>query len=117
MIRYDKTYFDIKATLTCGQVFRFANVGEGVYHIYSLCHRARLWYEGNEVLIESDDDSYFYGYFDLDRDYSVIVEKLSNYPIIREAVLYGKGIRILNQDKWETIVSFIISANNNIPRI
>ena len=53
-------------------------------------------------------------YFDLNRNYSEIKEKLSK---IDENIKYGEGIRILNQDLWETIISFIISANNNIPRI
>ena len=57
-------------------------------------------------------------YFDLDRDYEKIKERLSKIDInMEKSIEYGKGIRILNQDLWETIISFIISANNNIPRI
>lgn len=57
-------------------------------------------------------------YLDLDRDYGAIKRKLSqNDDIMRSACEYGYGIRILKQDLWETIVSFIISQNNNIPRI
>ena len=59
-----------------------------------------------------------YTYFDLDRNYEKIKEELSkkdNY--MKTSIAHGKGIRILNQDLWETIISFIISANNNIPRI
>ena len=57
-------------------------------------------------------------YFDLDRDYEAIKEKLANVDeYMKESMKYGEGIRILNQDLWETIISFIISANNNIPRI
>lgn len=117
MIRHDRTHFDIVATLTCGQVFRFAKVSSEVYEVYSTSHRATLYYEGDEVVIESDDDRYFYKYFDLSTDYGEIVERLSTHPILTDALDYGKGIRILKQDKWETLVSFIISANNNIPRI
>ena len=57
-------------------------------------------------------------YFDLNRNYEEIKSKLSkvdNY--MQESIKYGAGIRILNQDLWEMIISFIISANNNIPRI
>ena len=57
-------------------------------------------------------------YFDLDRDYEDIKNKLSNVDDnLKNSIRYGSGIRILNQDLWETIISFIISANNNIPRI
>lgn len=57
-------------------------------------------------------------YFDLKTNYEEIKEKLSKIDVhLKESVEYGKGIRILKQDLWETIISFIISANNNIPRI
>ena len=57
-------------------------------------------------------------YFDLNRNYSEIKEQLSKIDEnVKLSIKYGEGIRILNQDLWETIISFIISANNNIPRI
>ena len=57
-------------------------------------------------------------YFDLNRNYSEIKEKLSKIDEnVKLSIKYGEGIRILNQDLWEMIISFIISANNNIPRI
>ena len=57
-------------------------------------------------------------YFDLNRDYEKIKKQLKNIDkYLKTSIQYGKGIRILNQDLWETIISFIISANNNIPRI
>lgn len=57
-------------------------------------------------------------YFDLDTDYNKIKSKLSMIDEhLKQSTEYGKGIRILNQELWETIISFIISANNNIPRI
>ena len=67
---------------------------------------------------ETEFREIWYDYFDLGRDYSSIKECLSaNDEIMRKAIEYGGGIRILRQDLWETIVSFIISQNNNIPRI
>lgn len=57
-------------------------------------------------------------YFDLDTDYEKIKERLSEIDDhLANSIKYGEGIRILHQDLWETIISFIISANNNIPRI
>ena len=57
-------------------------------------------------------------YFDLNRNYNEIKQELSKIDNdVKQSIKYGSGIRILNQDLWETIISFIISANNNIPRI
>ena len=57
-------------------------------------------------------------YFDLNRNYEEIKDTLSKIDeYLANSIIYGNGIRILNQDLWETIISFIISANNNIPRI
>ena len=73
---------------------------------------------------EEKEKAIIYNYLDIAKDYSVIkkdilenTKKTVGYKEVREAIEYGKGIRILKQDKIETIISFIISANNNIPRI
>ena len=69
-------------------------------------------------ICDGNIEDIIYDYFDLNRDYERIKETLSEIDEnMKKSVLYGKGIRILNQDLWETIMSFIISANNNIPRI
>ena len=69
-------------------------------------------------ICDGNIEDIIYDYFDLNRDYGRIKETLSEIDEnMKKSVLYGKGIRILNQDLWETIISFIISANNNIPRI
>ncbi len=82
---------------------------------------------GDEILFDGVDkdskdiDSFkskIIKYFDLDRDYSKIKESLASIDNnLKNSIEYGEGIRILNQDLFETIISFIISANNNIPRI
>ena len=67
-----------------------------------------------------DEDEFkreFYGYFDLERDYGAIIKSYSDDKHISSAAIEGGGIRIFRQDPWETLVSFIISQNNNIPRI
>ena len=67
-------------------------------------------------ICEKDIKSTVEEYFDLNRDYEEIKAKLSKIDKNMEtSIKYGEGIRILNQDLWETIISFIISANNNIP--
>ena len=78
--------------------------------------------DGNNVtfkgICNGDIEEICRDYFDLNTDYEDIKEKLSKIDDnVKTSVGYGSGIRILNQDLWETIISFIISANNNIPRI
>ena len=78
--------------------------------------------EGNTVIFKGicngDIREICIDYFDLERNYEEIKEQLSKIDNnVKTSVVYGSGIRILNQDLWETIISFIISANNNIPRI
>ena len=115
--------FDLKDIFECGQCFRWNEQEDGSY--------TGIWKE-NIVNIKKDGQDYvfsgmckngnlkeeIYHYFDLARDYEQIKKELSKKDeYMRTSIAYGKGIRILNQDLWETIISFIISANNNIPRI
>ena len=69
-------------------------------------------------ICENDIEETVTKYFDLERNYEEIKTELAKIDNnMKESISYGEGIRILNQDLWETIISFIISANNNIPRI
>lgn len=113
-------YFNIEDTLECGQVFRFRPYREG-YLVFSAdkCAYARETGGGVTVECAANDREYFENYFDLKRDYSAICSaaEASGYPILKTAAAAGKGIRILNQNREEALFSFIISQNNNIPRI
>lgn len=112
----DMTDFDIKKICECGQLFRFTDIN-GKTRIISGEHRAFLWQENGVVFIECDDEKYFEKYFDLQRNYDIIRLKLKDKSLFEAAVDFGQGIRILNQQPFETLISFIISANNNITRI
>lgn len=101
--------------LSCGQVFRFKGVNDK-WTVYSKDKKAELISLENSWIIEGDVE-YFYNYFDLDKDYNLIITSLRNLPLTDNAIEYGKNIRILKQDVFETIISFIISQNNLIPRI
>lgn len=114
--------FEPKHIFDCGQCFRWDKQEDGSY----------TGVFGNNVLNVKKEDSNvtFTGicdgdikqicteYFDLNRDYEEIKKTLAKVDeFLKNSIQYGEGIRILNQDLWEMIISFIISANNNIPRI
>lgn len=111
---------DLTHIFECGQCFRWVPDGTGSYAGAAGSFAARISLEGNELTVEATggDEAFWGHYFDLETDYSEIKRKLTDSePLIKPATEYGCGIRILNQDPFETIISFIISQNNNIPRI
>lgn len=108
--------FDVIQTLNCGQIFRFVIDGNSA-KVYSTDKFAYITWDSEKIEIHTDDVEYFYNFFDLDRDYSKIKDELRKDEFLKSAVDYGSGIRIINNDAYEIIISFIISANNNIKRI
>ncbi len=112
--------FDAKQTLECGQIFRFDEKEDSSSEVRSLGEYARVFPEKDgEIEIVCTDEAYFRRFFDFGRDYGEIKKKLlsAGSETLSAAMDYGGGIRILAQDLYETTVSFIISANNNIKRI
>ena len=114
--------FELKDIFECGQCFRWNEEEDGSYTGVFGQNVLNVKKEDNQIIFkgicQGDIKQTVEKYFDMDRDYEKIKQQLSkidNY--MQESIEYGKGIRILNQDLWETIISFIISANNNIPRI
>jgi N-glycosylase/DNA lyase len=121
IIKTDGEYFSVKDTLQCGQIFRYYERANGKFIVVSKDKCALCYNQGDFAFIECEDgdEEYFYNFFDLGRDYKNIVEgALShNVGVLNDATILGKGIRILNQDTEEMLISFIVSQNNNIPRI
>ncbi len=109
-------YFDIAATLECGQVFRFVPI-DGGYRVCATSHRADVLDRGDHYDVICDDADFFKRYFDFDTDYAAIQAGLEDGGALSEAIAFGRGIHILRQDPIETIFSFIVSQNNHIPRI
>lgn len=106
----------------CGQCFRWDKQIDESYLGVFRNNVMKVRKEGNTVVFngicEGKIEEICKDYFDLDRNYEEIKQKLSKIDDnVKNSIVYGSGIRILNQDLWETIISFIISANNNIPRI
>lgn len=109
-------FFDPKEICTCGQLFRYRIEDDGAWYIFSRDKQAKIVLENDNYIVYGDSD-YFYNYLDLDNDYRSINISLIGKPLIKDALSTINGIRILRQDPLETIISFIISANNHIPRI
>ena len=114
--------FELKDIFDCGQCFRWNEQEDGSYTGVFGDNVLNVAKIGNEVIFKGickENIKETVGkYFDLDRDYQKIKNQLMQVDEnMKKSIEYGKGIRILNQDLWETIISFIISANNNIPRI
>ena len=114
--------FKLKDIFECGQCFRWNENEDGSYTGVINNGVLNVEKQGEKIIftgmLEKDLKEVVRFYFDLDRNYEEIKMQLSNIDkYLKTSVEYGKGIRILNQDLWETIISFIISANNNIPRI
>lgn len=108
--------FNIVQILNCGQIFRYSIDGDTAV-VYSKDKKAVIKTLNDKVVILTDDVDYFEDFFDLKTDYGKIKNQLKSDLFLQDAVEFGKGIRILNNDTYEMIVSFIISANNNIGRI
>lgn len=114
--------FSIDQILECGQCFRFEKLSDPEYKIVA---RGRVLYikqEGDKAELYpcsiKDYEEIWKFYFDMDTDYEEIKKQVSqNDEIMQKAVEYGSGIRLLNQEPYECLLSFIISQNNNIPRI
>lgn len=113
----DKTQFNPKHILECGQVFRYGKDENGNYFVISKGYFAKICEKPNCYEIISDNPEYFINYFDLDTDYNIAKQFLKKNKVLAEMVDYGYGIRILHGDAEEMIYSYIISQNNNIKRI
>lgn len=117
---FDGEFFNVEDTLSCGQLFRFKPYKNG-YLVFAEDKCAYAYNQGEKAVVECDkaDKEFFEEYFDLKRDYSLIYLSAvkEGFDILSKSATLGKGVRILNQNKVEALISFIVSQNNNIPRI
>lgn len=114
--------FNLSHIFECGQCFRWNVNEDGSYTGVIKKGVINVKQEKNRIIFNGicDDDlkSVVEDYFDLNNNYEEIKKRLSKIDkFMRISTGFGEGIRILHQDFWECIISFIISANNNIPRI
>ncbi|GAA0117239.1 DNA-3-methyladenine glycosylase family protein [Clostridium senegalense] len=117
----DVENFELKDIFDCGQCFRWNKTKDNTYIGVAYNKVIEIEKEGNNVIIHNsnlkDFNEIWCEYFDLKRNYSKIKEELKKDPILDTAVAFGEGIRILKQEPFEILISFIVSANNRIPMI
>lgn len=112
--------FDLKQTLECGQCFRFTEKEDGVFCGVALGRELKFKIEDEILYINCDQEfaeTCVAPYLNFDEDYDAINAILAEDKTLKSAIEYAGGIRILRQEPWETLCSFIISQNNNIKRI
>lgn len=111
--------FSLSQCLDCGQAFRWQQHGKGYFGV-ALGHAVYAEQNGDTLTIDGVDNKSvpaFIRYFDLQRDYAALQKRYSSDPYLKEGISYASGLRVLAQPPFETLISFIISANNNIARI
>lgn len=108
-------------TLDCGQSFRWKKENDVWQAVVCGKKISVRQIDENNLLFydttEEDFENLWKNYFDLERNYTEILNRFKNDPYLTEATEKYYGIRVLNQEPWEALCSFIISQNNNIPRI
>lgn len=117
---YNIKDFNLTHIFECGQCFRWNKEQDGSYTGVVFNKVINVEQQGSTVFftnVNGEDFSVIKNYFDLDNDYAHIKHVLNKDEIMDKAINFGEGIRILKQDEWETMISFMISANNRIPMI
>lgn len=112
--------FNLSHIFECGQCFRFKKQDDGSFIGVAFNQVWHFYEKDGKVFVSGtleQFNEYMYDFLDLDRDYSLIKKDFAIDDFTRNAVNFGSGIRILKQDPWEALCSFIISQCNRIPRI
>lgn len=115
---FDADTFEPRSILTSGQLFRFGEGNSGDWWVATGSNFATIEKSGEaSYVIHTSTPEYFVDFFDLKTDYSAILGRLGKFEQLKPAIEFGRGVRLMKQPLIEVIIGFIISANNNIPRI
>lgn len=113
--------FDLALTLDCGQAFRWKALPDGSFEGIAMGRYLKIKQKNNDLIFynttKNEYELIWRKYFDIDRDYSDILNRAGQNELLNKITKDCGGIRLLKQDPWEALCSFIISQNNNIPRI
>ena len=114
------SHFDLDKIAASGQCFRWEELPDGSFFGVALNRPCHLAMEGEELTFynctREEYDAYWEPYFDLGTDYTAVKEALCLDPVLKKAIDFAPGIRVLRQDSWEALCTFILSQNNNIKR-
>lgn len=126
ILRNDTIRIDTNETISlkhifeCGQCFRWKPSPKGGYVGVAFGQATRLWQQEDGLYLLATPQQVkeiWHPYLDLDRDYTALTQAFCTGEFMEKAVAYGRGLRILQQEPWEALVSFLVSQCNNIPRI
>ena len=113
--------FDLALTLDCGQAFRWMPTNDGAFEGVAMGKYLKIKQDNENIIFynttEEDYNNIWKKYFDFERDYDAILKRARKTELLSTITKDCGGIRLLKQDPWEALCSFIISQNNNIPRI
>ncbi len=120
----DITDYDLERTFNCGQCFRW-DLKDGKWQGFAGKYPCEIWMENTDMYVHcltgvknsEEFAGYMHHYLGLDMDYRLLKKQFSQDETMKKAIGYAPGIRVLNQPFFETLLTFIISRNNNIPRI
>jgi N-glycosylase/DNA lyase len=108
--------FSLKPTLECGQFFRFTKVAE-TYIVQTSNRLFSVWQKGETLFYEGVDEGFLIRFFSLDEDLAAVLKKIDRDPMIHQAILTYPGLRLIRQDPWECLISFLCSSAKTIPHI
>jgi N-glycosylase/DNA lyase len=108
--------FSLKESLECGQFFRFTEV-DGTYIVQSSGRIFSLWQKGDDLFYEGVDESFLVHFFRLDESLDDVFKEIDRDPIVHEAIRQYRGLRLIRQDPWECLVSYLCSSAKSIAHI
>jgi N-glycosylase/DNA lyase len=108
--------FSLKDSLECGQFFRFTEV-DGTYIVQSSGRIFSLWQKGDDLFSEGVDESFLVHFFRLDESLDDVFKEIDRDPVIHEAIRQYRGLRLIRQDPWECLISYLCSSAKSIAHI
>jgi N-glycosylase/DNA lyase len=108
--------FSLKDTLECGQFFRYTKV-MGTYLVQSSNRLFSLWQKGDTLLYDGVEEDFLIHFFRLDENLDSILKDIDRDPFIHQAIQKYRGMRLIRQDPWECLLSFLCSSAKSIPHI
>jgi N-glycosylase/DNA lyase len=108
--------FSLRDTLECGQFFRFTR-GMGTYIVQSSGRIFSLAQKGDDLLYEGVDEAFLFRFFRLDESFTSVLMDIDRDPIVHRAIGQYPGLRLIRQDPWECLISYLCSSAKSIPHI